>query len=38
MLELSGKYNTAKIFTDEIEQTAISQIISMIVLLEQQLS
>ncbi len=29
MLELSGKYNTAKIFTDEIEQTAISQIISM---------
>lgn len=29
MLELNGKYNTAKIFTNNIEQTAISQIIEL---------
>ena len=29
MLELSGKYNTAKVFTEVIEQGAISQIINM---------
>lgn len=29
MIELSGKYNTAKVFTDVIEQEAISQIINM---------
>ena len=29
MLELKGKYNTAKVFTDNIEQTAISQIIEL---------
>ena len=29
MFELNGKYNTAKVFTDVIEQGAISQIINM---------
>lgn len=29
MIELKGKYNTAKVFTDNIEQTAISQIIEL---------
>jgi RNA-splicing ligase RtcB len=29
MLELNGKYNTAKVYTDVIEQEAISQIINM---------
>lgn len=29
MFELNGKYNTAKVFTDIIEQEAISQIINM---------
>ena len=29
MLELRGKYNSAKIFTDNIEETAISQIIEL---------
>ncbi len=29
MLELSGKYNTAKVFTDHIEQTAVDQIINL---------
>ena len=26
MKEIKGKYNTAKVFTDEIEETAASQI------------
>lgn len=30
MLELQGKYNTAKIFTDNIEQEAIQQIITLL--------
>lgn len=30
MIELQGKYNTAKVFTDNIEQTAISQIINLL--------
>lgn len=30
MLELRGKYNTAKVFTDEIDSTAISQIINLL--------
>jgi tRNA-splicing ligase RtcB (3'-phosphate/5'-hydroxy nucleic acid ligase) len=30
MLELQGKYNTAKVFTDNVEQTAISQIIGLL--------
>lgn len=29
MLELKGKYNTAKVFTDNIEQEAIAQIIEL---------
>lgn len=29
MIELKGKYNTAKVFTDNVEQTAISQIIDL---------
>lgn len=29
MIELQGKYNTAKVFTDNVEQTAISQIIEL---------
>ena len=29
MIELTGKYNSAKVFTDVVEQTAISQIIEM---------
>lgn len=29
MIEVNGKYNSAKIFTDNIEQTAISQIIEL---------
>jgi RNA-splicing ligase RtcB len=30
MIELKGKYNTCKVFTDIIEQTAISQIITLL--------
>lgn len=30
MIELQGKYNTAKVFTDNMENAAISQIISML--------
>jgi len=30
MIELKGKYNTAKVFTDNIEQEAISQIITLL--------
>lgn len=30
MLELKGKYNTAKVFTDNIDAETISQIISRI--------
>lgn len=30
MLELQGKYNTAKVFTDNIEQETISQIINLL--------
>jgi len=30
MIELQGKYNTAKVFTDNIEQEAISQIINLL--------
>jgi|WetSurSiteA1Bulk_404760.scaffolds.fasta_scaffold21897_1 tRNA-splicing ligase RtcB (3'-phosphate/5'-hydroxy nucleic acid ligase) len=30
MIELQGKYNMAKVFTDSIEQTAISQIINLL--------
>lgn len=30
MLELRGKYNIAKVFTDEIDQSAISQIINLL--------
>lgn len=30
MIELRGKYNTAKVFTDVVEETAISQIINML--------
>ncbi|MFV0400660.1 MAG: RtcB family protein [Oscillospiraceae bacterium] len=30
MLELTGKYNTAKVFTDNVEQEAISQIITLL--------
>ena len=33
MIELKGKYNTAKIFTDVVDETSISQII---LLLNQQ--
>lgn len=29
MIELNGKYNTAKVFTDNVEQTAMSQIIEL---------
>jgi RNA-splicing ligase RtcB len=29
LLELNGKYNTAKVFTDNVEQTAMSQIIEL---------
>lgn len=29
MIELNGKYNTAKVFTDNIEATAISQIVEL---------
>lgn len=29
MIELRGKYNTAKVFTDNIDQSAVSQIIAM---------
>lgn len=29
MIELNGKYNTAKVFTDNVEETAISQIIEL---------
>jgi len=29
MIELRGKYNTAKVFTDNVEETAISQIIDL---------
>jgi len=30
MIELQGKYNTAKVFTDNIEQEAISQVINLL--------
>ena len=30
MIELHGKYNTAKVFTDNVEQEAISQIINLL--------
>src|SRR5512135_2570184 len=30
MIELRGKYNSAKVFTDNVEQTAISQIINLL--------
>jgi RNA-splicing ligase RtcB len=30
MIELKGKYNTAKVFTDNVEQTAQSQIINLL--------
>lgn len=30
MIELHGKYNTAKVFTDNVEQEAISQIITLL--------
>ncbi|MGN6714822.1 RtcB family protein [Anaerocolumna jejuensis] len=30
MIELKGKYNTAKVFTDNIEQEAVSQIINLL--------
>ena len=30
MIELQGKYNTAKVFTDDIDNAAISQVISML--------
>jgi RNA-splicing ligase RtcB len=30
MIELQGKYNTAKVFTDNVESTAISQIINLL--------
>lgn len=29
MIELQGKYNTAKVFTDNVEQTAVGQIIEL---------
>ncbi|MFL0363882.1 RtcB family protein [Pseudobacillus sp. 179-B 2D1 NHS] len=29
MLELNGKYNMAKVFTDNVEQTAMSQIVEL---------
>jgi tRNA-splicing ligase RtcB len=29
MIETRGKYNTAKIFTDNVEQTAMEQIIEL---------
>lgn len=29
MIELKGKYNTAKVFTDNIEETAVKQIIEL---------
>jgi tRNA-splicing ligase RtcB len=30
MIEIQGKYNTAKVFTDNVESTAISQIINLL--------
>ena len=30
MIELNGKYNTAKIFTDVVDQSAISQVIELL--------
>lgn len=30
MIELKGKYNTAKVFTDVIETEAINQIINLL--------
>ena len=30
MIELQGKYNTAEVFTDNVEQQAISQIINLL--------
>lgn len=29
MVELTGKYNTAKVFTDVVEETAVGQIINL---------
>lgn len=30
MIELQGKYNTAKVFTDNVENAAVSQIINLL--------
>ena len=30
MIELNGKYNTAKVFTDVVDQSAISQVIELL--------
>lgn len=30
MLELQGKYATAKVFTDVVDETSISQVISLV--------
>lgn len=30
MIEVNGKYNTAKIFTDDVEQGAVGQVIELI--------
>lgn len=30
MIELNGKYNTAKVFTDEVDQASISQVIDLL--------
>lgn len=29
MLELQGKYNTAKVFTDVVDETSIAQVIEL---------
>lgn len=30
MIELNGKYNTVKVFTDVVDESAIAQIINML--------
>lgn len=30
MIELQGKYNTAKVFTDNVDEKAIGQVIEML--------
>ena len=30
MIEIQGKYNTAKVFTDNVEQAAIAQVINLL--------